>query len=550
MHLRMMRRWRAQSTFDAQRPTSPVVAFFALTTVVLASCAGVERAPGTVVMASGADLESANPLVTVHPLSRQVQRHVLFVTLARFDSALSPEPYFARQWAFSDDLRTLEFTVVRGVQWHDGQPTTAADVAWTINSARNPKSGYPRASDLAGITGVEATSDTTVRVSFAAPQALFPLIFCELPILPSHLLRNTPLDSMRNAPFSTSPVGNGPFRFVERSRGRRWVFRRNERFPEVLGGPPSIERLVIAVVDEATTKFAGLVSGELDVAGIAPSMASLTARDKRLRVLSYPLMLSNALVFNVHRPPFDDVRLRRAVSLAVDRARLVNIALAGFGVPSMSAAVPDNPLALPSIATPNVALSDSLFDAAGWKRGPDGLRRKGGAGEGIVLEFELLTVVTANNELEQLIQSDLAARGVRMRIRGTEFASFLARAREVPKSFDALFTGIPGDLSLAYLASMFDSSLKGSALDYANFHTQRLDSLFLRVRGASRTEALRNAWLELQMELDRELPVAWLYHSRGVQGLSGRLGGVTMDLRGELVTVSRWTTSGNRVPLK
>jgi peptide/nickel transport system substrate-binding protein len=496
------------------------------------------RDPGTVVFASGVDLESANPLVTIHPLSRQVQRHVLFLTLARFDSQMNPEPYLASRWWFSDDRRSLYFLLRQGVLWHDGRPTTAADVAWTVTAARNPASGYPRAADLSTVTRILTPNDSTVQLVFNAAQPFFPGVLCELPILPAHLLGGIPLDSMRAAPFSTRPVGNGPFRFVERVAGRRWVFERNDLFPGSLGGAPLINRLVIAVVDEATTKFAGLVSGELDVAGISPSMAELTERDPRLRVLSYQLLFSNTLVFNVHRPPFDDVRVRRAVSLSVDRARLINVALAGFGVPTVSPVAPGSSLMLALDAEKDTTRADSLLDAAGWTRGSDGLRRKGQA----VLEFELLTVVTANNELEQLLQSDLSERGIRMRIRGTEFASFLARARARPKDFDALVTGIPGDLSLAYLFAMFDSGQAGGALDYADYHTPRLDLLFRAVRAAGNEEELQHAWREVQEELAAEVPVAWLYHARGVQGLSRRLAGVTMDLRGELVTVSRWRT--------
>jgi peptide/nickel transport system substrate-binding protein len=255
-------------------------------------------------------------------------------------------------------------------------------------------------------------------------------------------------------------------------------------------------------------------------------------------------MLTNALVFNVHRAPFDDVRVRRAVSLSVDRARLVQVALAGYGVPSASAVVHDNPLSLVTAGDKDAALADSLLTAAGWPLSSDGLRRKGGK----VLEFELLTVVTANNELEQLIQADLRERGVTMQIRGLEFASFLARAREKTKNFDAIITGVPGDISLAYLFAMFHSSMQGGALDYAGYHTARLDSLFLQVRSARGDEELRRGWHAVQSELQREMPVAWLYHSRGVQGLSARLTGVTMDLRGELVSILRWRTDGTPTP--
>jgi peptide/nickel transport system substrate-binding protein len=324
---------------------------------------------------------------------------------------------------------------------------------------------------------------------------------------------------------------------VERKPGQRWVFERNQNFPTELGGPPTLQRIVIAVVDEAATKFAGLVSGELDVAGISPTMATLVASDASLRVLSYPTLSSSAIIFNAARPPFDDVRVRRAIGVAIDRGRLIQAALAGFATPATGPLPAGHPYAAPERAVLDTTLADSLLDAAGWRRGAGGLRERGGR----ELRFDLLTVGSAGNAVEQLIQADLAAIGIRMEIRQREMASFLAEARARPKRFDALFTGIVGDVSLAYISAMYDSRLAGGALDYGGYHTPRLDSLLARARSAPDGEPAREAWLAVQRELAADMPAVWVYHSRGVQGLSRRLHGVLMDLRGELVTLHNWS---------
>src|SRR5438132_1080889 len=98
---------------------------------------GAARRGRTVVFASGAELQSMNPLVTIHPLAKQVQRYVLLTTLARYDTALVPRPYLARMWVWSPDLQALRFRLHSGVRWHDGTPTTARDVVWTLNAARD-----------------------------------------------------------------------------------------------------------------------------------------------------------------------------------------------------------------------------------------------------------------------------------------------------------------------------------------------------------------------------------------------------------------------------
>ncbi|HEY4304599.1 MAG TPA: peptide ABC transporter substrate-binding protein [Gemmatimonadaceae bacterium] len=511
---------------------------FVLSTLAAISvaCFTPQRPSDVAVYASGTDLESGNPLVTTHGLSRQIQRYALFVTLARYDADLAPAPYAATRWDWSADHRALALHLVPDLRWHDDSATTARDVAFTIDAARDPQTGYWRAADLANVDSVTARDDSTAVLYFRISQPSFPLVLCELPILPSHLLASTPRNNMRRAPFNFAPVGNGPFRFVERRPGSRWVFQRNDHFPQSLGGPPRLAGFVVSVVDEPTTKFAGLASGDLDVAGIAPTMASLAARDHSLRVVDYPILFTTGLVFNSAKPPFDDVRVRRAISMSIDRKRIVDAALAGYGKPAAGPVPPESPLSLGAQPEFNTHRADSLLDAAGWLRGNGGARRRKGRG----FTFDLLTVGSGDNALEQLVQADLSARGITANIKQVELGTFLTSARATSKQFDALIAGIPGDVALAFLASMFETRQAGGALDYAGFHDAQLDTLFAHTRSATADSARADAWRDVQRLLAADAPVAWLYHSRGVQGLSARLRNVTMDLRGEMPTLARW----------
>jgi peptide/nickel transport system substrate-binding protein len=358
-------------------------------------------------------------------------------------------------------------------------------------------------------------------------------------LAPAHLLSRVPRADLRRASYNTAPVGNGPFRFVRRDAGRRWILARNELFPRSLGGPPRIDRLVITLVDEPTTKFAGLVSGDLDVAGIAPTMAALVAGDPALRVITYPVLFSSIMVFNASRAPFQDVRVRRAIDALIDRERLARVALAGFATPA-DGAIPPSHTAWEQLSRMTAASAESLLDAAGWRRSADSLRSSGGQR----LAFTLLTVGSGDNSLEQLIQADLRARGILMEVRQLELGAFMSLARAPRKDFDALVTLVPGDLALAHLGGLFDSTLRGGGLDYAGFHTSALDSTFELVRSSTNDAALLDAWRGVARLLARDVPASWLYHARGVQGVSRRLRGVRMDLRGELATLAEWTLDG------
>lgn len=500
------------------------------------ACVAPQRPSDVLVLASGADLESANPLVTTHPLSRQVQRYALLVTLLRLDSALAPQPYLARAWRWGADGRSLTLSLAGDLRWHDGTPTTARDAAFTFLAARDPATGYARASELSSLDTAVAVDDTTLLLRFRSAPARLPALLAELPVVPAHRLGG-PDAAARRARFDDAPLGNGPFRFVSRRRGASWTFARNDDFPVSLGGPPALRGLVIAVVDEATTKFAGLASGELDMAGISPLMAGLARRDRTLEVLSYPVLFSTALFFNTTRAPFDDARVRRAVARSIDRGRIVEVALAGFARASSGPVPPDSPLASRDSTGRDTAEADRLLDEAGWRRGARGRRAR----DGRPFSVELLTVGSGDNVAEQLVQSDLAARGIELRVRQTEMGSFLTTARAADKRFDVLLAGVSGDLSLSWVSALFATSQRGGTLDYTGHHSSALDALLSAASAAAPGEASARAWGAVQAALDSLSPATWLYHSRGLQGATRRMRGVRMDLRGELATLHEWS---------
>jgi peptide/nickel transport system substrate-binding protein len=456
------------------------------------------RRGATVLFASGADLQSINPLLTVHPLARQVQRYVLLMTLARYDSLLAPRPYLARSWQWSDAGHTLTFRLRSDVRWHDGVPTTARDVAWTLDAARDPASGYPRLTELRTVTSVSALNDSTVELRFsgAAPAGGFPDVLTDLSILPAHLLDSVPRARFREASWNARPTGNGPFRFVTHEPNRRWVFARNADFPAELGGPPHIERLIVVVVDEPMIKLSALVAGELDFAGVSPQHAAFVRRHTTLAIRDYPLIFPYGLVFNTRRPPFDDPRARLAAALAIDRQEIVDGYLFGF------AAIAEGPVppGLPRYQ-----------QQAHLPLAPDSARRLVAALRAPP-RFELLTVGSGEAALEQMLQARLAAVGFDVTIRQLELSAFLDRVYGPRHDFAAAVMGVPGDAGLGFLQPL--GNLTGIPVPPDPVAAQRLFA--------------------------ERLPVVWLYHARGVQGMNQRVQGVRMDMRGELPTVAAW----------
>ena len=501
--------------------------------LAIVACAGSPRSPETIVIASGTDLEGMQPLTTVHPLSRQVQRYLVFTPLVRLSPTLTPEPWAASSWSWNADRTQIAFVVDTTLRWHDGAPVTANDARFTVALARDSATGYSRRGDLASVDSVTTRSSDTLIVRFARPQADIPLVFAELPLVPEHVLRGVAGGALRRQAFTFAPVGSGPYRVVSREPGRRWIFERVPSFPERLGGVAATRTLVVAVIDEATTKVAGLVSGALDIAGVNPVTAALVRRDPTLRVLDYPTFFTNWLVFNPACDAVRDVRVRRAIALAVDRLRIVQAGIGGYGVPS--AAYTADLAHDTTRAEPQPA--DSLLDAAGWARNGADVRIRNGK----PLLIEMLTVGTGDNPVEQLLQADLRARGIDLRIATRDMGALLSAARAASGAHCAIYTGVAGDPSRSQLAALFDPASRGGALDLGANRPSNLAPLFAALRSGADDAARNRTWRELFTILIDSVPATPIFHSRGVQGLTNRLQNVTIDLRGELFSAARWT---------
>ncbi len=407
-----------------------------------------------VVFASGADLQSMNPLVTLHPLARQVQKYVLLTTLARYDTALTPQPYLARSWTWSPGRRSLTFRLFTGLRWSDGHRTVARDVAWTLNTARDAATGYPRLDDLGSIAFVDDPNDSTVVVRFATPQQMFPDVLTDLAILPAHLLDSVPHERLRQAAWNERPVANGPFRFVQHEANRRWVFARNAAFPAELGGPPLLDRLVVVVVDEPTTKLAALVGREIDFAGIQPAHVAFVRRDSGLTVIDYPTLYPYGIVFNERLPG-------RAASRPIPTD-------------------------------------------------PDSARRLLG---GRQVSFELLTVGSGEAPLEQLLQAQLARAGFAVTIRQLELSAYLARVYGSRHEFEAAVLGIQGDPGLGYLSTLARVAGTNAPADPAAAQRMFRDSLPVAFLYYARgVQGMNRRVLGVRMDLRGELPTVAQWH--------------------------------------
>src|SRR5688572_15715670 len=285
---------------------------------------------GTVVALGNSDLDNMNALVTQNPYAAEIARYMLFLPLVQYDSVLEYQSALAERWELLGDTGAI-FHLRRNVRWHDGVPTTAHDVVFTYERAKDPETTFPNVDYFANYTGVTAPDSFTVRFSFTPhldPLAGLPF----MPIMPKHALDSIPSARMSQAAFNKKPFGNGPFRFVEYRANERWVFEANPDYPAELGGRPYIDRLVYRVVPEASVAATELQTGTADVALSPPSTQfAQLSQQPGLRGIVKPGRLYASVIWNGRRAPFNSAEVRRALGYAIDREQILQTLRAGHG---------------------------------------------------------------------------------------------------------------------------------------------------------------------------------------------------------------------------
>jgi peptide/nickel transport system substrate-binding protein len=500
------------------------------------------RYGGTAVVAYLAEPSSMSQFAAVDENALDLQNFVLFTTLIRYDENLQPQPYLAARWevAQARSGTVLTFFLRRDVRWHDGVPTTAHDVKFTFDRAKNPRTAFPRASLLALYDSAVVRDSFTVAFYLKRHPGYLDPWFTISP-MPAHLLGRVPPAGLARHPFgSERPLGNGPFRFIEHRPGDRWVFEANPDFPAELGGRPYLDRLVYRVIEDPTTRLSELLVGEVDVSISAPpSQVEQIDAAADVHVLTYTTRAYTFINWNERRLLFQDARVRRALTLAINREQIVKAVRHGLGVVAKGP-VPPFHWAYHAQLEPlpyDPEAARALLDSAGWiDRDGDGVRDH----DVIEASFELKTNPEPSREdILQLVQADLAKIGVQVQPRVQEAQSLGADITSSERRFDAFVLGWRADIRLDDRILFSCSQLDGQ-FQWASYCNPRVDEILDEVSALEDRSQALPLWHEYQEIMQWEQPYTFLYYDIRPNGIRDRIHDVRMDIRSTLVNVQDW----------
>lgn len=498
------------------------------------------RRGGTLVIGSPADLTAPNAFIAADQWTQEINRNLLYTPLLRYTPELEYAPALAESWEATDTGAV--FRLRRDVRWHDGRPTTAHDVVYTIETARDPETAFPSASYFDHWTSVEAVDSYTVRVRYEAyPEPLAGLPF--IPIMPRHLLDDVAPSAMRTADYNQNPVGNGPYRFVSGSRGDRWVFEANQAHPEALGGRPNLDRIVWRAIPDNTAQTTALRTGEVDII-LGPRATELRQLDAEegIHAIVKPARTYFFIGWNGLRPPLDDAVVRRALSMAIDRQEILTALRGGFGE---LAAGPIAPMhwAYDESVAPLPFAPDSaraLLAARGFRdRDGDGVVERAD-GSAFEIELKYPAQNPFNADVAEMVRADLADVGVRVRPRATEYGTMVADVISPDRNFDAVQLGWESDFDLATLRDLFHSDALGTPFQSASYANPEVDSL---IDLASRTmdrERARPMWRRVQEILRDEQPWTFMFYYADLYAARDWLHTPDLDVRGTFANIGEW----------
>lgn len=492
------------------------------------------------VIGAGSDLDHANVLVSVDAWTNEVLRYVLFIPLLTYGPGLEYEPALAESWEMRGDTAVI-FHLRRDVRWHDGTPTTAHDVLFTFERARDPGTGFPNSDYFSRWTGGEVLDSFTVAFRFephAEPLAGLPFT----PPAPRHLLDSIPAEQLRQAAFNRSPVGNGPFRFVSQRRGDRWIFEANPDHPEELGGRPMVDRLVWRVIPDNSAQLTELRVGEVDLA-LQPSPEQVRSMEERpeIRAVIKPSRQFSMVAWNGKRPPLDDPRVRRALAMAIDRESILQGLRKGFGTVAVGPIMPfhwsfDEELE-PLPYDPDGART--LLERAGIRDGDGDGVLETADGRPFELDIKLPAGSDFTRDVAEAVRSDLADIGVRARTRPTEATTLFADLTSPDRRFDAAVLGWSGDFRLDF-QDLFHSRALGGPYQFASYANPVVDSLMDRAGATLDRPDATGSWRQVQRILRDEQPWTPLYYQTDAFLARERVRDLDPDIRGLLVNVQRW----------
>lgn len=501
-----------------------------------------ERNPNSFVESSIGDARRLNPVIANDSASGTINDQV-FNGLVKYDKDIKLIGDLAERWDISNGGKTITFHLRKGVKWHDGVEFTADDCLFTYKKFVDPNVATPYSSSYMDVSRAEVVDKFTFRVTYKEPFSPA-LESWAMGIVPKHLLEGKDINT---DPFSRNPIGTGPYKFKEWIGGQKIVLEANSDYFE---GRPNIDQFIYRVIPDSTTMFQELLSGGVDMMGLTPLQYLRKSETRRIREnynkFRYPANGYTYMGYNLSSPLFSDIKVRQALSYAIDRQSIIDGLLLGLGKPCTGpfsyVSWAYNPKAKSYPYDPGLARR--MLADEGWKdRNRDGILEKNGR----VFRFTILTNQgnTERIRTAEIIQQNLKALGIDVSIRVMEWQAFLEQIDK--RSFDAIILG----WSMGRDPDLYDiwhsSKTKKGEYNFVGYKNPEIDKLLVAGRRTFDIEKRKKIYYRIHAILAEEQPYAFLYVPDALPIVHKRFKGIEVAPLGIMYNFIHWYVQKDRM---
>jgi peptide/nickel transport system substrate-binding protein len=454
----------------------------------------------------GFAIHETSTISTVWPAMPCFNNLLLFDPLKKMESVDTIIGELAEKWSWQDNHRSLVFVLRQGVKWHDGQPFTSKDVKFTFDMLREAPDAQgklrinPRKDWYANVEAVEAPDPHTVvfRLKRPQPSLLLMLASGYTPIYAAHV---------PPASYRTACVGTGPFKLKEWRKGEFVEYVKNPDY--FVKGRPYLDGLRYVVIAERGTRTAALQAQQVDVS--FPGETSKTVAEQlkqavpQLVITPYSQNVNDNIIMNVKKPPFDNVKVRLAVSHAIDRRALVQAVHQGSAM--LGASLAPKPHGVWGLLDKDVAALPGYGKGADDKAKARKLLGEAGINAQTPLKVEMVTrAIAIYVDLASFVINELKQVGIEASLKQIETAQWHAMATRGDYQIGANLTGIgPDDPD----ANFYENYGCGSPRNYSQYCDEQvmrlIDQQSQELDGRKRLAAVQQIQKKLEDDAARPM---------------------------------------------
>ena len=451
----------------------------------------------TLHLATSTNPSRLNPILATDSSSAEIAGYI-FNGLVKYDKdANKIISDLAEKFYFVDD-KTLIFELRKNVKWHDGAAFSAKDVLFTYQTLISDKISSPYSSGFRFVKSVKILNPYKIQVNYKEPY-FKALETWMMGILPEHILKDE--QNMMSSKFNTKPIGTGPYKLEQLEHSKNIIL---AAFDEYFEGRPRIDKISFHIIADATTRFLMLKSSQLDIGSVEPMAYERQLKEEffeKFKIYEKISLAYTYLGFNLRLEKFKDARVRKALSLAIDRQEIIDILFFNHASPCSGPFLPGSAAFNESVKVPTQDIQEALR-----------LLKEAGYDEENPFSFEIVTSNSSSIRpyAAQILQHQLKRAGVVVTLRVMEWQAFLNMV-VFPHKFDAVLLG--WSLSPTpdpYVFWHSDSDKKGS-FNLVGYNNPKMDKLIEESQSIIDRELLAKKWQKMFKMITDDNPYLFLY---------------------------------------